>query len=256
MKRLLSFLFSLLLLAFINGCSKDNSIEPKQETDAEKSKLYTSVIGKWVLETSPNQRTTSENAFLEFLSDSTYIVYNISETLVQGNFNATSGTSISLENFGTLSDIKFTRNKIGFKLTYSNKTLTVSASKAAAVDATGQTQLLSHLWSLTVDEDGKEILGNTNNNWDKEITKATLRFTAAGSYITCLYSGDELLYADVFNWKWHSTKSDRIVYWSESEPVNEEVNVSIIRELTATTLKVSDYGEDEVWSNFTFKRLD
>lgn len=260
MKHFPPFLFSLFLLIFISGCSKDNSIEPEQDTDTKKTELQKAILGKWVVATSSSQRTMSENAFLEFLSDSTYIVYNLTETLVQGKFNATSGTNISLENFGTLNEIKFTQNKIDFKLIYSNKTLAISANKTAVASATDKTMMLTHLWSLTSDESGSIVLGNTNNNWNKIITKFTVRFSPSGSYIASIYNNDEIIYAEVANWKWHSTKSDRVVYWSGNDAILEEENYTIIRELTETNLKTLEFSEDENGIekpfNYTFKRLD
>ncbi|TDE08288.1 hypothetical protein [Dyadobacter psychrotolerans] len=251
----LFFLFAFALL--FQSCSKDSKDMPQPETPNEKGKLQSDIVGKWIIQSSSG-RTTADEAFLEFLSDSTFLVYNVSQTLATGKFNAISATEISLDKFGSIKEIKISQDKISLKLTYSAKTLTITANKSAAVDTSDKTKLLSHLWSLTADQDGASILTN-NSQWEKPVDKVTFLFTSSGTYLAQIFSKGEVFESQTINWKWHSTKSDRLVFWTMGSTLNEERDYVIIRELTTSTLKTLEYHKDDNGvdqpANYVFKRL-
>lgn len=256
MKQFTSFVVSVLLLVFLSACSDDHTTDPGPETNPDTEKLQKSIVGKWVVE-SRSGRTMAQTAFIEFLSDSTFVLYNVTDTLVQGKFNATSGTDVSLEKFGSLSEIRFAQNKISFKLTYANNILTISANKVDAVESSDRTNKLSGSWSLTADENGVDFF-NENNDWGKMVVKITFFFSPSGTFIGQVYAADGLILSETRNWKWHSDKADRFVFWEDGAVVNEQKDYVIIRQLTESILKTQEYHPDQDGvlqpSNLVFKK--
>jgi hypothetical protein len=238
MKRLVYFTF-LFVNVLLLSCTKDHDIEPKPN-DTEKSQLQTSIVGKWTVE-SRSGRTTADNAFLEFLTDGTCIIYNIADTLVTGKFEATSGTEINLAKFGTLTEVKFEQGKVNLKLAYSGKKLTITAGKVAIVDSSDKTKLLSRNWSLTKEENGADFFVSGLG-----VDKVTVLFSASGTYLVQFSNKGQLVEAGMLNWKWHSAKADRIVYWEDGTAVNEDKNYVIIRELTKDILKTTEYPNGQL----------
>ncbi|WAC12402.1 hypothetical protein [Dyadobacter pollutisoli] len=246
MKKAISTVLQILVVfALATSCSKDHEL-PDPDDLSGNEKLQTDILGKWIVETSSG-RTMTDNAFLEFLSDSSFIIYSITDTTVTGTFKVTSNTEISLANFGTMSEIKITQDKISFKLAFSGKWLAISAVKSTLVDASDKTKLLSRSWSLTTDESGAILLDN-----DLGADKATVLISASGTYFAQFLSKGHAVESAMGNWKWHSTKTDRFVYWEDGEPINEETNYMIIRELTKDILKTTDPQPDGTFEYFVY----
>jgi hypothetical protein len=236
MKHFTTCLLTLALFAFVISCTKDHGIDPKPDNPSKKEELQKDILGKWIVETSSG-RTMGDNAFLEFLSDSTYIIYNITDTLVTGTFEATSGTEISLEGFGSLNEIKFASEKISFKLVYSGKTITITAGKSGVIDPGDKTKLLTKNWSLTTEEGGSALINETTG-----IDRVTILFTASQTYLVQFFSNGKLVESGMNNWKWHALDPNRFVYWEDGQDIKEG-NYGVIHELSETHLKVTDNAD-------------
>lgn len=195
--------------------------------------------------------TTGDVAgFIEFTSDSTYIIYDENQKVYTGKFEAKSGDSIVLSGIGYLTGISITSDKMNFKLYYvaGNKTITITSNKAAAIPADDRTKLLSKgPWYITTEESGTELIGSEDWELDENgnevsyiVDSVTFLMSNNGTYLVQFFSGRKLKEADMANWKWHSTKSDRFVYAWDNEPFDEEDNDVQINELTANSLKITE----------------
>lgn len=235
-KSIFAILQVLVVFALATSCSKDH-VEPDPTSQTEKEKLQTSISGKWIVESSSG-RTTADNAFLEFLSDGTYIVYNITDTLITGTFEATSGTGILLEGFGTLSEITFAQDKISFKLNFSGRTLTIVANKSVKVATGERTMLLSRNWSITELEDGAKLL---TADEDPNIRfNINVLFSASGTYLYQYSYQGKTFHFSMANWRWHSTDPDKVVFWQEGHEVDENTDFLVVRELNQEIFKITD----------------
>ncbi len=274
------------LSVILLSCSKKNDSAPDPEPDpaavaAAAKKLHADIQGKWTFggvvlsqrvgikttkgswlrPNSPKHQTARiqesgpiKTGFIEFLSDSTYIIYDAESNYFTGKFEAKDGTTISLANLGTLSGINFAQEKINFKLTYTSnsKSITVTANKAKNVPAGDKAKLLGRKWYLTHEEDGHtmleeelEIYDDNDKLIDKFIPDSiNYQMSSSGTYVLQLFVKGELRNAQVANWKWHSTKTDRFVYWKYDMPVDEDEDVIIIRELTQDIFKATEYDID------------
>lgn len=271
------------LSVILLSCSKKNDSAPDPEPDptavaAAAKKLHADIQGKWTfggvavpLRVSPkgktgtlfhpnnNTNTTARSqetgpiktGFIEFLSDSTYIIYDSEEHYFTGKFEAKDGTTISLANLGTLSGIAFTQEKINFKLTYSsnNKSITVTANRAKDVPTGDKAKLLGRKWYLTHEEDGSKMfteeveLYDDKGNVTGTFIPDSINFlmSSSGTYVVQMFDKGQLKSTEMANWKWHSSKTDRFVYWWYDMPVDEEQDFVIIRELTQDVFKASEY---------------
>jgi hypothetical protein len=255
-KAAILFLLSVLMYA----CSKkSDDVEPVPGNGSSKITLQSDVVGKWMIET-PNARKAEKGAFIEFLSDSTYIIYNLTPSAVSGKYKATSNTEITLDKFGSITEAKITKGKISFKIAYSGVTVLVSGTKSNAVDVSDKTKQLSHIWSLNNEGDGMIVFVSEDDYYGKQIEKLTIRFSPSGTYLVQMYNKGEVFRSDMINWKWHSSKSDRIVYWKEGQTANDEVNNIIITEITNKVLKTTENTKQTdgelLTFNLTFSRLD
>lgn len=274
------------LSVILLSCSKKNDSTPDPNPDpaavaAAAKKLHADVQGKWTFGgmvlplrvgvkatkgtwLNPNNGTSQtarsqdtgpiKTGFIEFLSDSTYIIYDSENNYFTGKFEAKDGTTISLANLGTLSGINFTQEKINFKLTYTanSKSITVTGNKAKDIPAGDRAKLLGRKWYLTHEEDGNQILNQETDIYNEEGTVTgtfildSLNFlmSPSGTYVVQMFEKKVLKTAQMANWKWHSTKTDRFVYWWYDEPVDEEKDVIILRELTQDVFKATEYDED------------
>lgn len=275
MKNILSIL-SLALILF--SCSKKDDNNPNPAT-SEKQELYNNVIGRWDfdVETSFRSRAAvsgkrktsllnkgifsghlskkeSSIGFLEFLSDSTYLIYDSEGSFYSGKFDVKDGTSIDLKNFGSLSDIKFSQGKIDFKISYSSpaKTIHIAANKADKVASDNRTTNLSRNWLLTkeasgdyVYEHGTEVYNEETDDWETlYFDKLTILFSQSGTYLVQYYKNGVLLSAEVANWKWHSTDS-KFIYWWDTYPEDEDESSVEVLELTNIRLKLLETFEGE-----------
>lgn len=235
MKRLINILLFFFAMPLMISCSKDH-VEPNPDTEISREELQKDILGKWIIETSSG-RTTAENAFIEFLSDSSYIVYNIADTLATGTFEATSGTEISLERFGTISEIRFAQDKISFKLAFSGRLLTITAGKSSVIDPGEKTSLLTRHWSLTTEDDGSQLINEATG-----IDRVTILFTPSQTYLVQFFSKGKLVESGMNNWKWHPSNPNRFIYWEDGQEVKDG-NFGTIHELTTMRLKVTDNAD-------------
>lgn len=291
MKKICILMMAAMPLFF--ACKKSNNDGQNNGTDPAAKKLQADVVGKWQIPnlslTVPTAfhngivtRSTSakfpglKNAkthnitvdgikpaggggsgigYIEFLSDSTYMIYDSEGNFTQGKFNALTGDSISLSNFGSLGGIKLGNSTLDFKLHYSGSstTVTISANKAPAVASDSRTALLCRSWYLTNADAGGDIIGSTDSYYnpatqqDEYYTIDSLTFviTTSGTYIVQQFNKGILKNADVANWKWHSTQTDRFVYYWDDEPFDEAHDYVIIRQNTTTILKLSEIDEED-----------
>jgi hypothetical protein len=205
-----------------------------------------------ILETAP---AGDKTGFIEFLSDSTYMLFDAAGNYITGKFQATDGKTISLKDFGTLSEITFAQEKINFKITYSsnNKSITISANKAQPIPESEKAKLLSRKWYLTHEEDGHVIFEEEAEIYDDEgnVTSTffpdSLNFimSSSGTYVVETFEKGHLKQAQMANWKWHSTLTDRFVYWWYDVIEDEDRDVVIIRELTKDVFKATEYWIDD-----------
>jgi hypothetical protein len=249
MKSLSLFCFALLAMISL-ACTKDHVVIPDPETPSETLKLQTKVLGKWLVELTGG-RTTSSNAFMEFMSDSTYIIYNITETVGVGHYEAVSEESLKLEGFGTISAIQFDQTKISCVLSVPNKDISITGIREAEVMLDERTKLFARSWALTNLEDGGPLLTSDedpNIKFDMDFV-----FSANGTYLNVLKYKGEVSPGVTGNWKWHSTLSDRVVWWRDGEAIDENQNL-LIRELTPNFLKLTAKADNELDVLLTFKR--
>jgi len=274
------------LSVILLSCSKKNDSDPEPEPDpavvaAAAKKLHADVQGKWTFggitlplrvgvkttkgtwlnPNSPKRQTARsqeagpiKTGFIEFLSDSTYTIYDSEGNYLTGKFEAKDGTTISLAGVGTLSGINFVQEKINFKLTYTSnsKSITVTANKVKDVPTGDKAKLLGRKWYLTHEEDGNQLLNqeaeiyNEAGNVTGTFMLDSLNFlmSPSGTYVVQMFEKGELKMAKMANWRWHPTKTDRFVYWWYDEPVDEEEDVIIIRELTQDVFKAAEYDDD------------
>ncbi len=233
-----------------------NTVFPK--TSGTNGQASTSVGN--VLQSKGKLATTSNTAnviaktgFIEFLKNNTYLIYDAEGNYFTGTFNVRDGQTIDLAEFGTINEIKFTQEKIDFIANYTaqNKKLIISANRAVSIPLTDKTTLLTgKIWSVTGEEKGQETFFNApidiQNPKDGSILmtswvdKITFLFSSSGTYSIHFYYKNKLLAVNMFNWKWHSTDANKLVYWGYSETVDED-QFEVIREITKDVLR---------WSNF------
>nr|WP_121271678.1 hypothetical protein [Pedobacter schmidteae] len=203
--------------------------------------------------TSYTANVVAKTGFIEFLKNNTYLVYDADGNYFTGTFDVRDGQTIDLAGFGTINEIKFTQEKIDFIVNYTaqNKKLTISANRAVSIPLTERTELLTgKIWSVTGEEKGQATFFNApidiQNSQDGSILltswvdKITFLFSSSGTYSIHFYYQNKLLAVNMFNWKWHSTDANKLVYWGYSETVDED-QFEVIREITKDVLR---------WSNF------
>ena len=237
-------LFTIHLLIFVFffiSCSKDDKkIEPEPENPAGTGTLQTDIIGKWIV-SSISGRTTADGAFLEFMADSTYIIYNITEDIAIGKYVSDSDKSAKLQGFGEITGISLSQDKITCTLTSSaGRKFTIAAAKAQEIGTDDRTRLLARNWALTSEEDGGLLLTSDSDptvKFDIDFT-----FSASGTYLVTYKFQGQIDPGVKGNWKWHSTAQDRIVYWLDGEQINENQNM-LVRTLTANMLKLTDKND-------------
>lgn len=190
-------------------------------------------------------------AFIEFLEDDTYVLLDGSDDAYSGSFK-TEGDKVTLTNLGDITEIKIEDGKISFKFTHAEtkKTSTVAASKAEPIKSSDRTSVLSRVWELLPEADGKGIFEEPMEFWDDEgdepyaivnIELITVTFTSSGTYMVHVYAeGGEIVETDVMNWDWHSTNSNRFVYSWGGWEVDEDNDYVEILELNANSLKVKE----------------
>ncbi|UYQ94326.1 hypothetical protein MKQ68_04375 [Chitinophaga horti] len=257
------------------ACSKDDKPTPKPDGGA--TYVYTKVQGKWLFGEEviiPTGKKAADSksglfgkrgnaqgkeasaivSFVEFLSDSTFLVVDAMGATFKGSFTAKDSTTIDLKDFGTISGISFTEGKINFKLTYKDQQIVVAANKAPQIAADDRNKLICRTWYLTKEEDGGDAFeGDAVYDDNGEIIgyenvpdSITFQATLSGTYMIQFFANKQLLDADVANWKWHASANTFQYWWGNQEP-SEDENLVIIRELTKDVLKITesdDYNQD------------
>lgn len=298
------YLFLLAGMTLLFSCSKNDDNPLTDPINEAAQKLQKDVQGKWLfssdisigrvsvgsqgkksaisllgrhlpLQVEPNGTAGTNGTlgdvpgFIEFTSDSSYIIYDENQKVYTGKFEAGSGDSIVLKGIGYLTNIVINGEVMNFKLYYAagNKTITITSNKAAAIPADNRTSVLCKgSWYITPEESGAEILGSEDYELDDNgepiwytVDSATFTISTNGTYLIQTFSAGKLKVADMANWKWHSTKSDRFVYAWDNEPFDEENNDVLINELTATSLKLTESydsngdGIDDEFSKWVMK---
>ncbi|MFT3705529.1 MAG: hypothetical protein QM802_24380 [Agriterribacter sp.] len=232
------YLFVVAAIALFASCKKDDTTSP---TPQPTNPLYSSVLGKWNVTTTAGRiqgnvsskiQSPLQLLSIEFLSDTTYIVVMNDNTVTTVTFKITDSTSITLPDFGTLSEIKVADGKMNFKLQYNGSNITLSANKAAEIALTDDTKLLCRTWYL---HNTDSVYGDYEDGTDK----ITVLFSSAGTYLVQNYRQDTLINADIANWKWHPTKPKTILYWWDGDEPSDNDAVTIT-ELTSTSLKMTE----------------
>ncbi len=275
------FLATLSASLFFIACSKKGSGTEENPQDPAIAQLYKTIQGKWEFDVPTSlgrkekQTSTSKrfstfllpvvdqsfvvkrggdavNGFIEFLSDSTFILSDEEMNVFTGRFTVKDGATISLAGFGEISEIKFTQNVINFIVSYSspNKKITIKANKAAAITLDDKTKMLTRNWLLTDEKDGKEIYDegietNPDGNEMQPVDKVTLLLSSSGTYLVQFFYANKLISAEVANWKWHRTDANKFVYWWEEEPTSQEeddFSITVVR-LTNSLLETSERYE-------------
>ncbi|WP_115833140.1 hypothetical protein [Dyadobacter luteus] len=236
----------MLCLILLGACSKDTAPQPEQPAiEKTKAELSTEILGKWTLGLE-SVRTLAETGSIEFLADSTFIYQELNKNGVVGKYLVVSGNEITLANNGKVSGISIEGTKLSGSVTWNANTVKVSGDKVSIAITGSKTELLARAWTLTKFEDGYIL-----NDNDLGADKINVIFSKAGTYFGQFLAGTHIVEEANMNWKWHSTKSDRLVYWETGSQVNEEKNYVIIRELTSSILKTTEYTDGEE-TNFTF----
>jgi|GEM_PF-7055535 len=229
------------IVFLIWSCSKkSNEIEPE--------KLLSKVTGKWQIN-SQSGVNEKNMPFIEFLSDGTYIIYNLTKEPVVDKYEIEGENKIVLDHFGQLSEVAVIDGKISFKMTYEGKTVSVLASKLPTIPMTEKTRQLIHRWSLNNEEDA--YLYSYFNNVDDPIPfdKIIVFFTPSGTTCSLSFSKNQLIDVNLENWRWHSKLADHLYVWENPydseyyrpERQSEDNRYVKIRELSTTQLKLTSY---------------
>jgi len=234
------------LTVFVSCKKNDDSTGNPPPTDSPS--LYETAVGKWEVTsisgrsqqpiTSSKVQDDPSVTSIEFLSDSTYIVEMSDSTVTTGSFTVTDSTSITLGNFGNLTQIKITGEKINFQITYDGSTLSVSANKAAEIPDSDKTKLLCRTWLLT-----HELSGDSAYLDEDGVDKITILFSNTGTYLTQYLKQGVVIDAQMAHWKWHPTIPDAIVDLAGDDTSDD--NYLLITELTNSSFKFSYTWEDD-----------
>lgn len=235
-----------LCLALLFACSKDKDPDPGQPViEKTKEQLSAEILGKWTLGLA-SARTSADIGSIEFLADSTFIYQELSKNSVVGKYLIVSGNEVTLAKNGKVSGVTIDGTKLSGSVTWNAATMKVSGNKVSTVVTGSKTDLLARAWTLTKLEDG-----NLLNDNDFGADKLNVIFSQAGTYLGQFLAGANIIEEANMNWRWHSTKPDQLVYWETGSPVNEERDYVVIRELTGSILKTTEYRDGEQ-SNYTF----
>lgn len=224
-------------------CNDESGISSERDNATKIEQLRKGILGKWTFE-AKNLRTEDNRSLIEFLRDSTFIVKLSKGQVFSGKYSIVGPSEISLENFGEISDIVLQEDKINFKLLYEKQIVVVNANKVNTLTEEEKTQLLCRKWQFTNQEDGRDSAN--------AIDRAFTTFFDSGTYVTEIYTkNSQQGWTETWNWKWHSTMNDRIVYWKGDDKIEEDKKYMIIRELTPSILKTT---ESKFWGvrNYVF----
>lgn len=199
--------------------------------------------------------------FIEFLGDSTYLIYDEAGRFVTGTFRAKTGDSIALDSLGSLSNISMADGKLRLKICYAGSRMArfFTGNKEAPLPSEERTTSICRKWFLTAEGNGRDVLGESlyMNESGQLITfiqdSIACLFTPSGTFILQRFAQGQLKSAGVCNWCWQSGQSNRFVYYRYNSPIDEEHSTEC-RELNGSVLKMleladeDDDGLDEQWN--------
>jgi hypothetical protein len=294
----------------------DNTEEPTNNGSAET--LQKQILGKWVIDDNSfiiesavakaglkaiasNHKASTKiastntanvsNAFIEFLADGTFIVFDNNGYVSTGNYTAKDGQTIDLTGFGAIKDIKFENDNINCVIHYDNKTLTIKAKKSAVIPASDRAILLCRTWQVERIENGSwyNINWVTNNDtgtlsyetvwqesvWENgvwthnveyedihpvEFKQFIVHFSPSGTYLAQIYDKENnLIEASVEYWKWHPNNQNKLITWTqeEIEPTSDYDDYTTdVVELTQLKLLIESHGDDDDYQHMTFKAVN
>jgi len=239
-----------LLLFIVNtllffSCAQNDDIENGQDEHLKTEQLRKDIIGKWKFD-SNDLRVTGDDSYIQFTADGIYIVNNGEKNLATDKFLVTGPDKVSLNNFGSVQNIKISDGAATFELLHNGKNLSISAKREIVLPESERTEMLSRKWKMLNIENGVDTLALVDSSF--------VTFIKSGTYLTEAFVGPKNNgpLVTTLNWRWHSTLSDRIVYWRAGTEIDEDKNYIIIRELSDDTLKIT---ESNFWglSRYTFK---
>jgi hypothetical protein len=240
------YLFVFAIFSLATSCKKDDYTSPQTGTF---SPLYNAVLGKWNITTTVGRVTNNQSNIsskvqsppqmvsIEFLTDSTYIVILNDGTVTTGTFKVTDSTSITLPNFGVLSDIKIADGDMDFKLQCNGTDIILYANQSNKIALTSDTKLLCRTWLLVPPEYGDSMYHYTKDN---TVDRITILFSSAGTYLVQYFQKDTLVLANIANWKWHASRAMTIQFWwGNNEPTGDDDGVVTIEVLKSGALQLT-----------------
>lgn len=274
----------LLLLAsfaFLFSCSKDDNNGPSNQEQA--AELQASIAAKWELDPAAIESLLSKNVvtqpvtvnsfvkvlkgslnnnvqtddvnpgpgtpiltFVEFYSDSSFIISNNGSLLLEGKFKAVSGDSILLTPLGSLGGIKIVDGKLEGRLHADElqKSVIIIGTKAAVITESARTTLFCREWYLAREEDYEDA-------YDDYTDYLTIRISNNGTYLVKLYKDNELQEALVQGWKWYDNDETKFHYFPLDNP--QVLGTVTVRDLTKDVLKATEYyNSDGIPGDETF----
>ena len=216
------------------------------------------------------QAVEGGTAFIEFLDDDTYLLVDANGITFSGLFEIDGNDAVVLSDLGNISELVIEGGKISFKFTNAetSETVTATGSRVEVLDLDDRTNKLVHTWELLPEADGKSFFEEPLEIWGENdtvatdtvmVTRATVTFSASGTYIVRMYAdGEKLVMAEASNWQWHSTDANKFVYWTPGWELDEEEDSIEITKLDDSSLHTLESWEEEegnmVTSVLHFKR--
>ncbi|QEC43394.1 hypothetical protein FSB84_17460 [Pseudobacter ginsenosidimutans] len=199
-----------------------------------------------IIKTNDIRPLASGEAFVEFYSDSIYIVSIDGYLLVEGKYKAVAADSILLSSLGSLGGIKITDNKLEGRLHYTELDISVPITglRTAAISTSEKTKLFSRHWYIAREED-------YSKNFGEEVDSMTVRISSSGTYYARIFFQKQLLESKVMKWNWIGTGESKFGY---SDPSDQDNTGEVtIRELTADLMRTSEWldrnGDDVTEEN-------
>ncbi|WEK35475.1 MAG: hypothetical protein P0Y53_23535 [Candidatus Pseudobacter hemicellulosilyticus] len=209
----------------------------------------------------PTREAKSGTGFIEFLSDSTYMIYDAGGRFITGSFHAETGDSISLNCFGSLSSINMADGNLQVRICHSGKLppVLVSGTKEAPLPEEERTAILCRNWYLSTEGNGDDVLGESLYMTEKGRLQTFFQdsiacaFTPSGTFLMQRFEKGVLKSAGIANWKWHPTEPNRFIYYRYDKPIDDNRSARL-KELNPVLLKMQELvdenedGMDEEWN--------
>ena len=207
--------------------------------------LQKNIVGKWEFDESSG-KTLNNDSFIEFTNHGTFIYKDASDQPATGTYIVTDYDEIYLKDFGSFTHVKVVDSFLSFTIVSNQKSVKMSARKASFLEKEDKLKLLCQKWEMLPVERGIDSLSY--------LDRSLLTITSSGTYMTeSEHYASASKYITISQWKWHSTIDDRIVYWNEWEGIKENQIYIVIRELTETSLKITDHRNGN-FMDLSFKK--